>query len=172
MNKATLNTVEDFIGAKKKCDRSGEGGTGQRGIGHLVESGGHSECCSTPWGAAAGPRPVCFQQFARCDGHCIPHDWVDDGWPDCLDGADEADLTVDGKVMPFQLGCVSCAGVILPAGFLCIESSGGLTRECVEQVGLGSDDRAKASNKIYSSIQRIQPNRFESAKNMFERFGD
>jgi len=128
MNKATLNTVEDFIGAKKKCD--GE----ERGIGHLVEGGGQSECCSTPWGAAAGPHPVCFQQFARCDGHCIPHDWVDDGWPDCLDGADEADLTVDGKVMPFQLGCVSCAGVILPAGFLCIESSGGLTRECVEQV--------------------------------------
>ena len=28
--------MEDFIGAKKKCDRSGEGGTGQRGIGHLV----------------------------------------------------------------------------------------------------------------------------------------
>ena len=41
-----------------------------------------------------------------------------------------------------------------------------------QQVGLGSDDRAKAINKIYSSIQRIQPNRFESAKNMFERFGD
>ena len=93
------------------------------------------------------------------------------------------------QVMPFQLGCVHCAGVILPAGlfllflflktdekqfkpvakrqefrlklvqccplissvptdknflfiliysffigFLCIESSGGLTRECVEQV--------------------------------------
>jgi len=133
MNKATLSMVGEFIGGTKKCDTVGAGV--QQGIGHLVEEGGgQSQCCSTPWGGAAGPQPVCYQQFARCDGHCIPHDWVDDGWPDCLDGADEADLTVDGKVMPFQLGCVYCAGVILPAGFLCIESSGGLTRECVEKV--------------------------------------
>ena len=34
-----------------------------------VEGGGQSECCSTPWGAAAGPHPVCFQQFARCLFH-------------------------------------------------------------------------------------------------------
>ena len=34
----------------------------------------------------------------RCDGRCIPHDWVSDGWPDCMDGADEATLAVDGKV--------------------------------------------------------------------------
>ena len=46
----------------------------------------------------------------RCDGRCIPHDWVSDGWPDCMDGADEASLAVDGKVMPYQLGCVQCAG--------------------------------------------------------------
>ena len=32
----------------------------------------------------------------RCDGGCIPHDWVSDGWPDCMDGADEASfLLVD-----------------------------------------------------------------------------
>ena len=35
---------------------------------------------------------------SRCDGKCIPHDWVADGWPDCMDGADEAKLTIDGKV--------------------------------------------------------------------------
>ena len=36
--------------------------------------------------------------MCRCDGRCIPHDWVSDGWPDCMDGADEATLAVDGKV--------------------------------------------------------------------------
>ena len=69
---------------------------------------------------------------SRCDGRCIPHDWVSDGWPDCMDGGDEASLSVDGKVMPYQLGCVQCAGVVLSASFLCLESSQGLTRQCVE----------------------------------------
>ncbi len=32
-----------------------------------------------------GDQVSCF----RCDGACIPHDWVSDGWPDCMDGADE-----------------------------------------------------------------------------------
>ena len=69
---------------------------------------------------------------SRCDGRCIPHDWVSDGWPDCMDGADEASLSVEGKVLPYQLGCVQCAGVVLSASFLCLESSHGLTRQCVE----------------------------------------
>ena len=68
----------------------------------------------------------------RCDGRCIPHDWVSDGWPDCMDGADEASLSVEGKVLPYQLGCVQCAGVVLSASFLCLESSQGLSRQCVE----------------------------------------
>jgi hypothetical protein len=31
-----------------------------------------------------------------------------DGWPDCLDGADEADMSVDGKVsLPMAYPCFS-----------------------------------------------------------------
>ena len=36
--------------------------------------------------------------------------------------------------MPYQLGCVHCAGLVLSASFLCLESSGGLSRHCVETV--------------------------------------
>ena len=51
-----------------------------------------------------------------------------------MDGADEASLSVEGHVMPYQLGCVQCAGVVLSASFLCLESSSGLTRQCVESI--------------------------------------
>ena len=37
--------------------------------------------------------------LCRCDGDCIPQDWIEDGWPDCMDGADESNLAVDGKVV-------------------------------------------------------------------------
>ena len=79
------------------------------------------------------------------------------------------------QVMPFQLGCVHCAGVILPAGcqllifqqdknstfdiypaflgFLCIESSGGLTRECMEQVSLS---QSFASRMLYILCSRYE----------------
>ena len=36
--------------------------------------------------------------------------------------------------MTYQLGCVQCAGVVLSASFLCLESQTGLTRHCVEAV--------------------------------------
>ena len=36
--------------------------------------------------------------------------------------------------MSYQLGCVQCAGVVLSASFLCLESSSGLTRQCVESI--------------------------------------
>lgn len=128
MNGNTIHTVEKFIQNEKSCKKGYEG----RQQGHLVDSEGTSKCCSTPWGDNSH-QPVCYDQFARCDGHCIPHDWVADGWPDCMDGADEANMAVDGKVLPYQLGCVHCAGVVLSAGFLCREA-GGLTRSCVESI--------------------------------------
>jgi len=130
MNKATLSSVRSFIEDKKSCKAGYEG----QDPGYLVESEGEFQCCSTPWGENSSPQTVCYPQFARCDGRCVPHDWVNDGWPDCLDGADEDAFNLGEKVLPFQLGCVHCAGVILSAGFLCIESNGGLTRNCVEQV--------------------------------------
>ena len=36
----------------------------------------------------------------RCDGGCIPSDWVSDGWPDCIDGSDERGMSSNGKVCP------------------------------------------------------------------------
>ena len=56
-----------------------------------------------------------------------------DGWPDCLDGTDE-DFLSSEKGLPEQLVCVQCAGVVLSAGFLCRESSEGLTNKCVQKV--------------------------------------
>merc|ERR1719348_2609467 len=132
MNKNAMKTVKSFVDDKKSCNSDYSG----QEAGHLVESQGRTQCCSQPWGDNTH-QSVCYQQFARCDGRCIPHDWVSDGWPDCMDGADEATLNIDGKVMPYQLGCVHCAGVVLSAAFLCIESSStssGLTRNCVENI--------------------------------------
>jgi len=128
MNGNAVNSVKTFIEDNKNCKKDYEG----RQPGHLVETGGTSQCCNTPWGDNS-QHAVCYKQFARCDGHCIPDDWVADGWPDCMDGADEADMAVDGKVLPFQLGCLQCAGVVLSAGFLCRET-GGLSRSCVESL--------------------------------------
>jgi len=128
MNGNAVHTVEAFIKQDKSCKQGYEG----KQQGHLVDSEGTSKCCSTPWGDNS-PQSVCYDQFARCDGHCIPHDWVADGWPDCMDGADENNMAMDGKVLPYQLGCVHCAGVVLSAGFLCREA-GGLSRSCVENI--------------------------------------
>jgi len=126
MNQNSVSTVKSFVSNNKSCKSGYEGPE----AGHLVTGdAGDQKCCSTPWGDAG-----CYQQFARCDGACIPHDWVADGWPDCMDGADEANLTIDGKVFPFQLGCVHCAGVILSSAFLCLESPSGLSRDCIEEV--------------------------------------
>jgi len=132
MNKNSVSTVKSFVSNKKTC-RSGYEG---QESGHVVASEqGKNQCCSTPWGDNRfRNQAVCYDQFARCDGQCIPHDWVADGWPDCMDGADESDFSVDGKVLPYQLGCVNCAGVVLSSAFLCLESTPGLTRECVENI--------------------------------------
>ncbi|XP_023346509.1 uncharacterized protein LOC111715424 [Eurytemora carolleeae] len=126
MNGNAVHTVRNFISNEKSCNKE------ERKRGHLVSADGTNKCCSTPWGDNS-PQSVCYDQFARCDGDCIPQDWIEDGWPDCMDGADESNLAVDGKVLPFQLGCIHCAGVVLSAGFLCRES-GGLTRSCVEGI--------------------------------------
>jgi len=133
MNKNAVGSVKNFITSNKSCGSGYEG----KERGHLVATQrGDNKCCTTPWPGDFGQanHDVCYDQFARCDGRCIPHDWVSDGWPDCMDGADEASLAVDGKVMPYQLGCVQCAGVVLSASFLCLESQSGLTRQCVESL--------------------------------------
>ncbi len=55
----------------------------------------------------------------------MPGQWIADGWPDCLDGTDEKNNATE------QLVCVQCAGVVLSAGFVCRQSSQGLTKECL-----------------------------------------
>ena len=61
-------------------------------------------------------KPLCH------GGPCIwiSDSWVEDGWPDCLDGSDENQGSKQS--LPEQLVCVQCAGVVLSAGFLCRES--------------------------------------------------
>ena len=58
--------------------------------------------------------------------------WIGDGWPDCIDGSDENQG--NKQSLPEQLVCVQCAGVVLSAGFLCRESSFGLTNDCIEKI--------------------------------------
>jgi len=122
MNQNALQHVRNFIEMNK-----GE----ERRKGHLVDVQGRLKCCSTPW-AEVGQDSVCYDKYNKCDGGCIPSDWVSDGWPDCMDGADETS-TANGKVLPHHLGCLHCGGVILSAGFICQQSEG-LTRSCVESI--------------------------------------
>jgi len=122
MNQNALQHVRNFIEMNK-----GE----ERRKGHLVDVQGRFKCCSTPW-AEVGQDSVCYDKYNKCDGGCIPSDWVSDGWPDCMDGADETS-TANGKVLPHHLGCLHCGGVILSAGFICQQSEG-LTRSCVESI--------------------------------------
>jgi len=123
MNQNALQHVRSFVELNK-----GE----ERKKGHLVDVLGSSKCCSTPW-AETGEESVCYDRFAKCDGGCIPSDWVSDGWPDCMDGSDERGMSSNGKVLPHQLGCIQCAGTVLSAGFICQQTEG-LTRSCVESV--------------------------------------
>ena len=69
-------------------------------------------CCPSPWSTDckdldAGSSSVCFADFRSCDGgRCIHPTWVDDDWPDCLDGSDEASnprLPDKQMVLPRQL---------------------------------------------------------------------
>ena len=74
---------------------------------------------------------MCFSDYFSCDGRCITRDWVEDGWPDCLDGRDEASGRRGGSTGGKLFHCVQCAGVVLPAAQLCRSSGRGMTAECV-----------------------------------------
>lgn len=98
----------------------------------MCPSSGRPSCCDSPW-SSCGAEDDCFDDFFECDGRCVRREWVGDGWPDCLDGADE-EHGGGGRVF----ACVHCAGVVLPAAQLCRSSGRGLTAECVHDfIGQG-----------------------------------
>ena len=92
-------------------------------------------------------------------GQCIPNEWRNDGWPDCLDASDEKSgedggiTTEDGALtsLPQQLVCVQCAGVILSAGFICRESDQGLTNSCLQET-MGKGGACNPCIKLYLNL--------------------
>ena len=90
---------------------------------------------------------------------CIPNEWRNDGWPDCLDAEDENgvganDAVVDDSALtslPQQLVCVQCAGVVLSAGFICRESDQGLTNDCLQET-MGKGGACNPCIKLYLNL--------------------
>ena len=121
MNQRPLEQISGFLQTKKSCKESHKKG-------FVIQCQGRDTCCSTPWAKCED----CYDDFGLCDGRCIPQEWMNDGWPDCMDGSDDADMrSKNGKSPAFQLQCVECAGVVLSAAHLCHSSGRGLTDECV-----------------------------------------
>merc|ERR1712223_1352018 len=116
------NTENDKVGkgyvVKKECAQESRGDAAQ---------GGNEMCCASPWSNICNKNDQqdCFRDFFVCDGgKCIPNEWRNDGWPDCLDAEDENGVGANDAVdddsavtsLPQQLVCVQCAGVVLSAG--------------------------------------------------------
>ena len=135
MNQKPLQLVNDFLTERKKdttpheCSSASSSPIKEQ-KGYLFRCNDTTQmCCSSPFQGICTDQD-CSIDYSACDGgRCIPGGWVADGWPDCLDGSDE----VSEKNLPQQLVCISCAGVVLTAGFLCRETSG-LTSQCVSDV--------------------------------------
>ena len=123
MNQRPLEIVSEFLQTKRSCKE-------EHKKGFLLP--GSRMCCPTPW--SQSDDSACYNDYITCDGRCIPAEWRDDGWPDCMDGSDENGDKTSAKL--FQ--CVQCSGVILSAKHLCSTSGRGLSEECVgEMIGEG-----------------------------------
>eukprot|EP00096_Caligus_rogercresseyi_P014255 TRINITY_DN6755_c0_g1_i2.p1 TRINITY_DN6755_c0_g1~~TRINITY_DN6755_c0_g1_i2.p1 ORF type:complete len:418 (-),score=55.31 TRINITY_DN6755_c0_g1_i2:7-1260(-) len=105
MNQHSLSLLQRFLRERKNpCAKDYAG--------FLVKDPqrGTLACCSNPWSGRD-----CRREYADCDGSCIPSQWVGDGWPDCLDGSDEPDLSG----LTSQMHCFSCGGSVLISLGLC-----------------------------------------------------
>lgn len=153
MNKKPLELVDEFLTQDKfsNQDQCGANKNSDTSKGYLTKCGdsGQEKCCPNPW-QEKGCQSACFVNYSPCDGgRCIPESWIGDGWPDCIDGTDENQG--NKQSLPEQLVCVQCAGVVLSAGFLCRESSLGLTNDCIEQV-MGKNGACNSCVSYYLNL--------------------
>ena len=135
MNTKPLEIVSEFLDKDKndkneQCPRKDDKMT--KGYLKTCADTNSQMCCNSPWSKKCDQD--CYLDYSPCDGNrCIPGKWIQDGWPDCLDGSDEA-TTGSDKSLPEQLVCIQCAGVVLSAGFVCREARLGLSNQCIQEV--------------------------------------
>lgn len=142
LNKRPATQVEEFLQTRKSCMDSNKKG-------YVTHCGGERSCCPVPWITDDECRASCSTSFSTCDGRCIPREWTSDGWPDCMDGADEPGELAG---MPRKFQCIACSGVVLTAAHLCASSGRGMSAECVNTM-IGEGDCNGCVQHFFPELQ-------------------